>query len=92
MQECTGEGENGVLLAKRAVRFYREIHQLPRVIAPLKSALDRTPQMRIDEINPHWVDLAALLQETYTAVGDAKNAKAIRDRIGRLKPAGAGSR
>ena len=86
MQECAGEGAQGAALAKKAVELMREQKQTAAVVAPLKAALAKTPQKRMDFANPHWVVMAKLLADLYTEIGDAKSAAALQAQLDRAAP------
>ena len=86
MLDCAGEGAQGAALAKKAVDLMREQKQAAAVAAPLKAALAKTPQKRIDETNPHWVVMAKLLADLYTEIGDAKSAAALQAQLDRVAP------
>jgi hypothetical protein len=87
MVECAGEGEQGAALAKKAVALGKELKQEKAVVMPLKAALARTPQKRIDVVNEHWVSMATSLAELYESVGDTKSAEQLRAQLEKVKPA-----
>jgi hypothetical protein len=86
MVECAGEGEQGVLLAKKAVDLMRAEKKEAALAGPLKAALAKTPQKRIDEVNLHWVAIAELLSALNKDLGDAKSAAALDAQLDRLAP------
>jgi hypothetical protein len=84
--DCAGEGDQGAALAKKAVELMREQKQAAAAIAPLKAALAKTPQKRMDATNPHWLAIAKLLVDLYKETGDTKSATALQAQLDSLPP------
>jgi hypothetical protein len=85
LQECAGEGANGVELARDALKVFRENQQSAKGIALLKTTIARTPPNRGDDLNPNWVSLSELLRDAYREIGDNKNADQTQILIDRAR-------
>jgi hypothetical protein len=85
MDECAGEGAEGAELAKQAVELMRELKQERVLLQPLRNALNRTPPARMEEANPYWAEMAALLRDLLTDLGDKPGALALQNQMDALK-------
>jgi len=83
MQECAGEGERGVLLAKKAVQLLRDHKQLPLAVKPLNVATKGMMKIRAGNINPNWLELMELLRGVHSDLGEAKQADGVQQEIDR---------